>query len=248
MEKNSLEVQVRQDSGKTKAKEVRAAGLIPAILYGRHMKENVKLSVPLRDFVYKVEHSIAGRNTIFQLLIKNDSKQAEEMAIAHDIQYDTISGQVIHIDFRQVNVKEKIITLVPLKIVGIASGIKMGGQLVELMSKIEVSCLPLDIPNFIEIDVTSLEIGDGIRCQGLKIPANVEVLNAPDQMVIHLEGPREEEVAPVAAAAAAAAPAAGAAATTPAAGAAPAAGAKAAAGAKKEDKAPAAKPAGPAKK
>jgi len=208
MEKNILETVKRDTKGKGAAKKMRTEGLVPAILYGRHLEQPISLIVSRKLFSQKIAKSDAGMNTIFSLMISGDKGNQEEMAIVHDVQYGILNNLVTHIDFQQVNIKEKIHTSVPIALIGIAEGIKLGGQMVTLMDKLEIKCLPTEIPSKIEIDVTRLNIGDGIYARDIQMADTVELLTPLDQMIIHLQGSSEEEEVKPATEAAAAAPAA----------------------------------------
>jgi len=194
MEKQNLEALIRTETGKEKMKKLRKEGGLPAVLYGRHMETPLVLSVNKHDFEYQIQHSESGLNTIFQLAINNNGKGNAEIAIAHDVQVNPVTGDVLHVDFLQVNVKEKIHTHVPIKLVGVAPGVKMGGRLVELIASLDVKCLPLEIPPYVEVDVSALEIGDGILIKDATISGVLDVLTSEDQMIVHVEGARREAI------------------------------------------------------
>ncbi|MFC1596126.1 50S ribosomal protein L25 [Candidatus Margulisiibacteriota bacterium] len=193
MEENTLEVVVRQETGKENVKRLRAAGDIPAVLYGRHMKESVVLSVSKNLFDTKLTKSAAGLNTIFKMIIKDKDKETTEIAIIHDVQFNVITDDIIHIDFHQINVNEKINATIPVRFIGIAPGVKKGGHLVEFVSKLDIQSLPMDLPPYIEVDVSALEMGEGIRIRDLNLADKLEIFTSGDQLLILVEGPRREE-------------------------------------------------------
>ena len=198
MENLVLEATVRKEIGRRKVKSLRDAGLVPAVFYGRHVETPIVLTLNRKDFEKKVEKSPAGLNTIFTLKINDNGKIQEELAIAHEVQNEILMDAVSHIDFSQINAKESIHAYIPLHIIGKAPGEKMGGRLIELIDQIEVRCLPLLLPPFIEVDVTALNIGDAIVVADLKLDSQVEILTAQDQMIIHVEGAAREELETVA--------------------------------------------------
>jgi large subunit ribosomal protein L25 len=157
-------------------------------------------------------------------------------AIMKDIQFHAVSDRILHIDFLELNDAKKVTMEVPVKVTGNAVGVRAGGQLINKMRKLKVAALPKDLPDFIQLKIDDLEIGDSIRVRDLSMKG-VEFLDTPNNVITAVKTTRAvvEETPAAAAAAAGAAPAAGAAA--PAAGAAaPAAGAAAKAPAKEEKK------------
>ncbi|MFC1477933.1 50S ribosomal protein L25 [Candidatus Margulisiibacteriota bacterium] len=198
MKKNILEATVRKDSGKKSAKKLRAEGMVPAVFYGRHVEKTLEVAVDKKEFTNQVKHSEAGLNTIFTLKIKDEKGVAEEMAMPHKLQYNVLTDEVTHIDFQQIRMKEAITTHVPVSLIGVASGTKMGGRLIQLIDKIEVKCLPLDLPTGFDIEVTLLEIGDGLSVSDVAVSDKVEVLTPGEQLLVHVEGAaKEEEELPV---------------------------------------------------
>jgi len=192
-EKNTvINVKTRKVISKKENKSKRGQGFIPAILYGKHLKEPVPIFVDKKDLVNKLNHSEAGLNTIFTLNIENETaKKGEEVALINDLQYESWSDDILHIDFHQVNTKEKIHTSVPVRTTGTASGIKFGGKLVNLMDKVEISCLPQNIPAYFSIDISALNIGDGILVEDIKVSEKIKILTPPKQMLLHIEGASE---------------------------------------------------------
>ena len=195
MAKDSLQAQVRVVTGKEKVKVLRAEGLLPAVFYGRHVKDPITLVLDRKVFETKIYNNIAGVNTIFDLTIDDNGKDIQELAIAHEIQYDAITDEVRHVDFQQINIKEEIHATIPLRFTGVAPGVKMGGQLVTLVDYIDVKCLPLDLPPEIEVDISGLNIGDGIKSTDLGVADSVKLLISEKQVIIHVEGAKREALA-----------------------------------------------------
>ncbi|AOS46387.1 50S ribosomal protein L25 [Lacunisphaera limnophila] len=253
MKKYQLTVTTREGTGRSASRRLRKAEKIPAILYGKHTKPET-LAVAAPEFV-KLLKQISGRAALIEL--KRDAG-ATALSFLQEVQRDPITDKYLHLDLQEVKENEKMIISVNVRVVGEAYGVKTEGGVLDTATKrLRIRTLPKDLPEFIEVDVTELKMGEALHVSGLKPVAGVEFLDAPGQPVVLCVAPPEEEAAPVAAVAAeGAAPAAGAAgAAAPAAGAAgaaaPAAGA-AAAPAKGDAKAAApaagAKPAAPAKK
>jgi len=225
-----LQAEVRTQSGTGAVKRMRKAGTIPAALYGRKVKP-ASIQVHGKTFSKLLEGS-ASDNILVSLKIGGE----EQLALVQEVQHDYLRGGILHIDFHAVAADEEIHANVPVAIVGEAKGQKQGGLVEAIHHEIEVRCLPKDLPESIQIDVTSLEVGKGIHVREITFPEGVTCHLGGDVVIVMCEEPKVEvEPEPTAAAAAPAAgakPAAGAAAA-PAAGAKPAAGAAAKPAAKK---------------
>lgn len=251
MKKYQLTVTSREGTGRSASRRLRKAEKIPAILYGKHTNPET-LAVAATEFV-KLLKEISGRAALIEL--KRDTG-ASALSFLQEVQRDPITDKYLHLDLQEVKENEKMVISVTVRVTGEAYGVKTEGGILDIATKrLRIRTLPKDLPDFIEIDVTELKMGESIHVSGLKAIPGVEFLDAPGQPVVLCVAPPEEEVAAVAATPAeGAAPAAGAAAPAAAAGAAPAAGdAKAAAAPAKDAKAAApaagAKPAAaPAKK
>lgn len=212
-----LQAEVRTQSGTGAVKRMRKAGNIPAALYGRKVKPS-SIQVHGKTFSKLLEGS-ASDNILVSLKIAGE----EQLALVQEVQHDYLRGGILHIDFHAVAADEEIHANVPVAIVGEAKGQKQGGMVEAIHHEIEVRCLPKDLPESIQIDVTSLEVGKGIHVGEINFPAGVTPRLGADVVIVMCEEPKvEAEPEPAAAAPAAGAkPAAGAAA--PAAAAKPAA-------------------------
>lgn len=245
MKKYQLTVTSREGTGRSASRRLRKAEKIPAILYGKHTKPET-LAVNAPEFV-KLLKEIAGRAALIEL--KRDAG-ASALSFLQEIQRDPITDRYLHVDLQEVKENEKMVISVTVRVTGEAYGVKTEGGILDIATKrLRIRTLPKDLPDFIEIDVTELKMGEAIHVSDIKAIAGVELLDDAQQAVVLCVAPPEEEAAATPAAAEGAAPAEGAAAA-PAAGAAaaPAAGdAKAAAAPAKDAKA-AAPAAAPAKK
>ena len=256
MKKYQLTVTSREGTGRSASRRLRKAEKIPAILYGKHTKPET-LAVNAPEFT-KLLKEIAGRAALVELKREQGSNA---LSFLQEIQRDPITDRYLHVDLQEVKENEKMIISVSVRVTGEAYGVKTEGGVLDTATKrLRIRTLPKDLPEFIEVNVTELKMGESIHVSDIKQLAGVEFLDDPQQAVVLCVAPPEEEAAPVAEAAAApaegaAAPAAeGAAAAAPAAaGAKPADGKAAAAAPAKDAKAAApaagAKPAAaPAKK
>lgn len=186
----TLKAKKREILGK-KVKQLRKEELLPAVLYGKDIKPQT-VAIDKKEFnkIFKT----VGENTLIDLTI--DEKETKKVLIA-DPQIDPVTDEIIHTDFHQVKLTEKINAEVPLEFINEeeAPAIKeLEGTLVKEKDEIEVECLPRDIPHSIEVDVISLKtFDDMIHISDLKIPENVKVLDEPDEVVALVMPPRSEE-------------------------------------------------------
>jgi large subunit ribosomal protein L25 len=208
-----LEADLRQGTGKGVARKLRASGRVPAILYG-HGMEPVALSVDSRD-LYHVLHTGAGANVLVDLVVDGTT----HLALPREIQQNHIKGQLVHVDFLAVSRNETIAIDVPVREVGEAPGVKAGGVVEHHLFELHVECLPRDVPEAIDVDVSRLELGDALRVSDITPPRGVTILSNPEDSVLAVVVPavlrtEAELETPEEAAAAAAAPAPARAATT----------------------------------
>uniref|UniRef100_A0A832I1F7 Large ribosomal subunit protein bL25 n=1 Tax=Eiseniibacteriota bacterium TaxID=2212470 RepID=A0A832I1F7_UNCEI len=188
----------RESLGKGGARKARAAGLIPGVLYG-HGETPVAVAVQRREFDVAMR-SHKGGNPIVSLQIGG----AEHTALVRDAQYDPITHEILHLDFQHISLTEMLEVQVPVHLTGVPVGVKDGGGILETITRVvAVRCLPTAIPSSIDVDVTSLAIGDSLHVRDLSV-AGVEILSDPDLTLATVVPPTvHEEAAPAEAAAAA---------------------------------------------
>lgn len=184
----NLEVQPRTERGKNAARRLRAAGLVPVTVYGGGQGA-VAGTINKRDFAALVRAH--GRHTIFTVNLDGTSSPVK---IA-DYQADPVKGTLLHLDLMRLSLTEKAQFEVGIKIVGEAEGVKTyGGVLDVVLHTLDIRCLPGDLPDHIEVDVTPLGIGQNIRVGDLKLDASkIEVLNDAEQVIVTVVPPRTEE-------------------------------------------------------
>ena len=202
-ENNVLEAQPRTPGNKNEARRVRRGGKLPGVLYGAG-KEALSLTLDPRQ-VTRILHSATGHNTIFDLALNGERTKA----MIVDWQYEPIKGALLHIDLKRIAMDQKLKVNVPIMLKGEAAGVKQqGGILEQVLREVEIECLPGDIPNSIDADVSDLVFGKVLRVADLPHSDKLKFLTDPDQTVAHITTVKEEEVATpeVAAAEAAAAP------------------------------------------
>jgi len=184
----------RSSRGKNEARRTRVAGKIPAIVYGA-FKDPQAVSVNPKD-ILKIIRGKSGHNAIFDLEISGVERTP---VIVADEQYDPVKDTLIHIDLKRIDLTRKLRVSIPIHSHGEAKGVKQQGGVLDLVTRsIEIECIPDDIPNQFDVDVTELMIGNNIRVSELKVSDSIRVLTSPDAVIAHVVGIKEE-AAPAAA-------------------------------------------------
>jgi len=177
----TLEVTRREKSGKEIAKKLRAAGKVPAVVYGGH-KESVAIEVDRKSVSELIQKSEHGVRSIF--LLKMTGTDQQRHAMIKDITIDPISRKMTHIDFVRVAMDEKVRVTIPVHVTGTALGVKEGGLLDWQVRELHVECLPNAIPDSIDIDVTPLAGHAYFRISDLKLPEGVKILDDHERVVV----------------------------------------------------------------
>lgn len=190
MEQLVVEAQPRPERGKNRARQIRRAGQVPAVVYGG-AAEPVSLSVDPRT-VEKVLHSEAGHNAIFTLSIKGQGKTP---AMIRDWQYEPVKGSLLHVDFLRIALDVRLKVKVPVEMQGEPVGVKQQGGVLEIVQReVEVECLPSDIPDVFTVEVSELSIGQSVRVGDLKVDnRKLRVLTDPNRVIAHVLAPRAVE-------------------------------------------------------
>ena len=180
----------RETLGKGGARKTRAAGRIPGVLYG-HREPPIPVSVGAREFDLALR-SHRGGNPIVSLAVAG----SEYTALIRDVQYDPVTHGILHLDFQHISLTETVEVRVGVRLVGVPVGVKDGGGILEhILRDVEVKCLPTAIPTSIEVDVTSLAIGDSIHVRDLSVP-DVTLLTDSDSTVATVVPPTVIEEKP----------------------------------------------------
>ena len=198
-----VEAQPRaEERGKNVARRLRAAGRVPAVLYGAK-KDSVAVTLDPKQ-VARILHSESGHNTIFDLQV--GSERTKAMIV--DWQLEPVKGSLLHVDMKRIAMDERIKVKVPIHLKGEATGVKtQGGVLEQLLREVEMECLPTNIPGHIEVDVTELVFGKVVRVSDLPSTSQIKYITDANYPVVHVISIKEEEVAAPAEAAVEAAPA-----------------------------------------
>lgn len=191
MEQRELLVKVRNNTGKGVARKLRGEGLIPAIFYG-HKSEPIALSLNPTE-LKKIINSESGRNTLITLKFEG-KKEKERVALLKDLQLTPLKRTYLHADLYEVLMDEKITARIPIHFVGKAIGVKEGGIEQHSRREIDVRCLPGNLPDFIEADVTNLAIGDSLHVKDLKLSEGIEVLDPAGDTIVAILAPAAEKV------------------------------------------------------
>ena len=191
----------REGAGKGIARKLRAAGRVPAIVYGRGM-EPIPVSVDAKE-LYHVLHR-GGANVLLDLVVDGEP----HLALAREVQRDHIRNRYVHVDFLAVSRTEKITVSVPIQVTGESVGVKAGGVLEHHLWEVEVECLPGDVPEAVVVDVSALGVGDSLKVGDLVASEGVEIVSPPEELVLAVVPPQAREVAAVPTAAEAEGPAA----------------------------------------
>jgi len=191
-----LKGEVRQGKGKGACKKLRRKNLLPAVVYGGG-GGGLPIVVNPRELLKVLGH---GENVLIRLSLEGGG--GIRTVILKELQRHPVRGSLLHADFQEISMERKITVAVPLILVGEAMGKLKGGIVDQSLREVEVECLPLTIPDRIEVDVSGLDLGDTLHVRDLKVPDGVRVLEDPELTVVSVVAPEVEaveEAAPVAA-------------------------------------------------
>lgn len=189
MEKVVIEAQKRETINKTSRSTLRKEGKVPAIYYSKHHDP-----LPVQ-FAERAIHPLVFTSKT-SLISLNVEGHEELDCIIKDVQFDPVTEKIVHIDLLGLKKGEKIQIEVPVQLVGNPIGIKEGGILQHTLHKVEIECLPADIPEHLEIDVVNLKLGQAIHAGDLKFD-NFVILNSPESIIASVTHPKVEKEAAV---------------------------------------------------
>ena len=206
-----LEAVKRSDRGKNEARRLRAAGSLPAVVYGARKGDAVPEGVPVSvdpKILMRILHSDSGVNTLIKLRVEG----AETSVLVREYQLDPVTQKLLHADFYQLALDKVLVVTVPISIKGEPRGVKLQGGLLDFVTReIQVECLPADIPEHIDLDVSELDLHQSLRVRDLPLNPKWKTVSDGETMLVHVVMPKAEESAATTAEAApdaAAAPAA----------------------------------------
>jgi len=189
MSMRELNVELRTKTGKGVSRQLRLAGRIPGIVYGKGFTATA-VSLDQRELLKTISGD-GGQNSLITL--KGADAVNGAVVIVADLLLNPIKGTPRHIDLHKVNMDEKVRVEVKIKLIGTAKGVKDGGLLDFVKHTVEIECLPALIPAHIDVDVTNLTVGHSIHVSDLQLPANVRLLDDPKAGVVSVLGKAKEE-------------------------------------------------------
>ena len=189
MELIELKANIRNSAGKGQARTLRRAKKIPGILYGPET-EPVLLSIGISDLEKALKKSTA-RQALLNLTILN-GENTSRLAMLKELQIHPVSRKYLHVDFYEISMERKIRVKVPVEVKGKSRGVEAGGILQVIRRELEIFCLPIEIPETIEIDVTDLDIGDSVHVKEISFQDNIEIPADVNFTVITISNPKAE--------------------------------------------------------
>jgi len=189
-----IKTKIRTKTGNGPARRLRMSGQIPAVLYGPKT-ETVLLSVNKSDLELLFKKGGIGQ-VVLNLVIQKNGETTTRPAMIKELQTHPVSRNFIHIDFYEIKMDQKITAKIPVVTTGIAKGIELGGILQIIRRELEVECLPLEVPESIEIDISDLDIGDSIHVGKIRLESELEFLEDDNYTVVTVLTPKLEEEEP----------------------------------------------------
>jgi large subunit ribosomal protein L25 len=185
---------LREGKGKIAVKKLRASGLVPAIVYHRG-EEAVSITVNSKE-LSRIIRSAGNENILINLTIEKEKKPKARAVLIKEIQHHPVRQDILHVDFNEISLTEKVIVEVEIVAVGESIGVKQdGGVLDHPLRIVKVQCLPTDIPKNITVDVSALKINDAVHVKDLVLSDKIKVLNDPETLLLQVKVHEEEKVA-----------------------------------------------------
>ena len=180
MEINELKANIRSQSGKGTARQLRSAGFMPAVFYGPK-SESIRLSVNSSE----LKKILKGKEeTVFIKLLIGNGQDVEKLSMIKELQIEPLSGKFLHADFYEISMDQKVTFDVAIHFTGVPTGVEIGGgELHHLKRELKISCLPTVLPDFIEVDVKNLDIGESLKVQDIKLMDGITVIDAEDTAI-----------------------------------------------------------------
>ena len=179
--KTSLKAAPRLRTGSGRLNQMRREGWIPSVIYGKGTT-NLNLKVDAKTFDDLLAHS-SSENILINLEIEGEGTR---LAFLQSIQHDPLSGKALHADFRAIDENTAITAHIPTHLNGESAGVKAGGLIEQYVHAIEITCLPNDLPETIEVDISGLQIGDSLHIGDITYPTGVKATHAADVVVAHV--------------------------------------------------------------
>ena len=179
-----LNVDIRKEHGTSAARRARLQNKVPAIVYHSGVE-----ATPLSVDKISLNKALRTGQMIFEVNVEDKN----QFVLVKEIQYHPVTDEIIHIDFQKVKEDEKISLEVTIRSAGEAQGVKLGGLLVQMLNSVTIKCKPAEIPEFLEIDVTDMEMNTNLFVKDITLPEDVEMITAEDIAVVSVQEPKEEK-------------------------------------------------------
>ena len=179
-----LKAEPRTDTGKGAARKIRAAGRVPAVVYG-HGADPLPVSIEARE-LFHLLHTDAGMNILVDMRVDHDSF----LAMPREIQRDNLKGRFLHVDFLRIARDEKVSVEVPIHLGGESHGVKEGGVVEHHLWALHVECFPQDVPSALEADITTLGLNESLKVSDLSIPDAITLLTSLDDIIVSVVPPQ----------------------------------------------------------
>ena len=179
-----LNVDIRKEHGTSAARRTRLQNKVPAVVYHSGIE-----ATPLSVDKISLNKALRTGQMIFEVNVEDK----DQFVLVKEIQYHPVTDEIIHIDFQKVKEDEKISLEVAVRSSGEAQGVKLGGLLVQMLNSVTIKCRPAEIPEFLEIDVTDMEMNTNLFVRDITLPTDVEMLTADDIAVVSVQEPKEEK-------------------------------------------------------
>ena len=178
-----LNVDIRKEHGTSAARRTRLQNKVPAIVYHSGIE-----ATPLSVDKISLNKALRTGQMIFEVNVEDKN----QFVLVKEIQYHPVTDEIIHVDFQKVKEDEKISLEVAIRSTGEAQGVKLGGLLVQMLNSVTVKCRPAEIPEFLEIDVTDMEMSTNLFVKDITLPSDVEMITAQDIAVVSVQEPKQE--------------------------------------------------------
>ena len=179
-----LDVDIRKEHGTSAARRTRLQNKVPAVVYHSGIE-----ATPLSVDKISLNKALRTGQMIFEVNVEDK----DQFVLVKEIQYHPVTDEIIHIDFQKVKEDEKISLEVAVRSSGEAQGVKLGGLLVQMLNSVTIKCRPAEIPEFLEIDVTDMEMNTNLFVKDIALPEDVEMLTADDIAVVSVQEPKQEK-------------------------------------------------------
>ena len=181
MEITDLTAQVRKEQKKGPARRLRQEGYVPAIFYGR-TSDNIMLAVKSASLMKL--HKEKKDHAFIKLIIDDGGKTIEKLSLIKELQRQPLTGKFYHADFYEVDLEKKLTFDVSLNFVGKSVGVENGGELQHIKRDVKISCLPANLPDHIDVDISALEIGSSIKVRDIQVPEGISLVDVPEAAVV----------------------------------------------------------------